>query len=238
MKNLIKLQLRNLFHSKMLYVCTLLLFLSGPLFSFVSSFMSEDKSTYAYLPQLVNLIGSGISIVAVVFVSIFGCLDHSEGTAKNIIGRGFTRWQLLMSKYVTSLVGVFAMYLIVAIVSLPCFIPYGIGNVDNLQYILAGGVFTIFVDTIFCTTVAFIAEKTGTSIAANLVIPTFITLGLTLADANLKFNISDYWYQSFSQLMIENHNITTLYTTLIGFIAYVVIFVFIGQYFSRNKEVK
>jgi len=37
----------------------------------------------------------------------FSCLDHSEGTAKNIIGRGFTRWQLLISKYIANIIGVF-----------------------------------------------------------------------------------------------------------------------------------
>ena len=94
MNRLIKLQFRNLFHSKLFYVCmglTLVLNLG-------LDFIVKGAGTIKVLPQITSFLSSELSIISIIFVALFSCLDFNEGTTKNIIARGYTRTQFLLSK--------------------------------------------------------------------------------------------------------------------------------------------
>ena len=97
MKKLVKLQLRNLFSLKSFYVCSLLMLLS-PIINLVASLLIKKEFAAKFIPEVSSLLSSTEIVITVVIV-LFACLDSNDGTLKNIISRGYTKKQYLLSSY-------------------------------------------------------------------------------------------------------------------------------------------
>lgn len=238
MKKLIKLQLRNVFHQKLFYVCLGLILLLTPIISLISSFFFKDLGDFRVLPQIMNFLSSKISIVGIIFIILFSCLEFSEGTAKNIIARGYTRKQLLFSTYIVAIIGLFTMYIITSLVIFVLFAKNGIGYDSTMIYVLINSIVSIICYTIFYSTLAVIIRKSGISIVVCLLMPLIISPILMFVDSSLNINISEFWLDNVSNNFNNNPTLSNLYYPIVAYIIYSLIFIFIGNMVLNKKEIK
>lgn len=236
MSKLLKLQLRNLFRLKSFYICTLLTFLLSP---FITYLISYGTSKTAAFPEIISFLESELGIVTVIFITLFTCFDFSEETTKNIIARGYTRKQLFLSKYIISLFAVFLMDLMVSFVVFILYIKGGIGFETSMIYNLIGYFFTVLAQTAVFVSLAFIIQKTGGAIIANIFIPMFVPLILMFVEAKFKLNVSDYWFdQIYTIASKKGADLTNIGQSALLALIYILVFVILGIFVSKNREVK
>ena len=101
MNKLIKFQLRNIFTSKYFYVLAslTLLFSTG-----ILRLSIDDPYYFSRIPWLekvISILKGDMSFLIMIFICIFNCYDFSNKTLKNIIGRGYTKKEYIISKYIT-----------------------------------------------------------------------------------------------------------------------------------------
>ena len=237
MNKLVRLQLRNVFHNKLFYVCLGLNLLMSPIMSFIGSLVVKTNPPKVF-SEIITFISSEVGIISTIFIALFCCFNFNDGTTKNIIARGYTRLQLLFSKYIACLVGLFVMYIITALVIFVLFAKNGIGFESNMSYLLLNASIEIIAFTIFFATMSFILEKNGSAIIACLIVPNIIPLLLGLIDAKMKTNISDFWLSSLSNKIIANPTLGTLGLSALYYLIYIVLFVIIGAHLLKRKEIK
>ena len=249
MRNLLKLQLRNLFHNKLFYVCLGLTLLS-PILDFIaelvlpnipslSETIFENGFTYTKVfPQLAEFMNSAVGLVSKVFIALFCCLEFTEGNVKNIIARGYTRTQYLLSKYIATLIGLFTMYIITIVVIFVLFIKNGLGYDSSLVYPLIIDIFEIIALTTMFSTISLLLERNATAIVACLFIPIGATLLLTVCDTYLKLGISDYWIENISMIYTKNPGMGNLWLSLLYYVIYILFFMKLGNYLFKKKEIK
>mgnify|MGYP006972523160 CR=1 FL=1 len=138
---LIKFQVRNMFKQKSSYVCLCLLILMGPMLTFIGAFNTSNYENIKVMPQMVSLISEEISLLSTIFIALFCCLNFNEVTTKNIIGRGYSRTQVLLSKYIVSLIGLFSFYIISFIVIFCLFGINGLGFENVMLYSIINSIF-------------------------------------------------------------------------------------------------
>ena len=241
MDKLIKLQLRNLFHNKLLYVCLGLTLLLNPILTFImSKTMSSilNSGPYQVFPEIVSFITSEPGIISVMFIAIFACLDFNEGTTKNIIARGYTRNQLLRSKYIVTLIGLLIIHVSVALVTLILFVNNGLGYETNMLNKIIVGIFSLVANTLFYSTLSFVLEKNSSAILACLFVPRIFSIVLPLIDSKFKLSISDYWVDGILSKFLENPSLGNMLLPIVLFIGYSLLFAFIGTKIMNKKEIK
>ena len=232
MKRLLRLQLRNVFRSKLFYIC-LGLTLLGPI---VESFLT--KEAHQVFPSMVDFLSTEISFIGTIFIALFCCFDFNEGTTKNIIARGYTKTQLLLSKYIVSIIGLLTMYLGVFLLYAFLFFENGFGFQTNLLYSFINSIIGIIANVVFYGTISFLLEKNGAAIIACLFIPNLIPTALTLIDSKLKLNIGDYWMEAASSKFALNPTVGNLAISIIYYLIYIGIFTFVGIKVLKRKEIK
>ena len=247
MHKLLKMQLRNIFHSKLFYVCLGITLLLSPILSLVAQvalngvtlademFVAEPSKVF---PEIVSFVGGEVSLVTTVFIALFCCLDFNEGTAKNIIARGYTKTKYLFSKYLATIIGVFVMYLITFVVTFILFIKNGIGFETSLLFELLNGFIYVLAVIIMFSTISIIFEKNGTAIIACLFAPNIISLVLSLLDNYLHLNVAKYWIDNVPKIYLNNPTTGNFLLTTLYYGIYIVFFVLLGNYLFKNKEVK
>ncbi len=238
MKRLVKLQLRNIFHNKSFYVCLGLIILMSPITSFITDLVMSNKEGTKVLPSIMGFLSGEVGILSKIFIALFCCFDFSNETTKNIIAKGYTRVQLLFSKYIGSFVGVFLIYIITFLVTFVLFIKNGIGYDSNMVYVFINDIFMISALIIFFSTMSFIVEKSGGAIVACLFVPTVITFALVFIDSNFKLNISNFWIDNISDKFLKTPTFENLCISIFGYLAYIVLFVVLGIKLSQMKEIK
>jgi ABC-2 type transport system permease protein len=156
------------------------------------------SSLYAMTGALTN---ANFGTILAVMVALYVCADHSDGTLKNIIGRGYSRVQIFGSKYGVCLIGAFAMAVICWVVGF----LFG-GLLWGFEGEWSGAVFGAFgvqaVSIVAYTTlfflVACVLKNIGGSLAVGIVIQMVPTLIFTLLDLfieNKSFMLMDYWIE-------------------------------------------
>lgn len=236
MIRLLKLQLRNIFLNKLFYIC-LLLTIATPIVTLitVNSFKAISPKVF---PEIKSFLASEVGIVGVIFIAIFACLDFNEGTTKNIIARGYTRTQLLLSKYIATLIGLFIMYIVTIILTFIFFAKNGLGYESSMLYSFINSIVGIIAYTIFYTTMSFLLEKNGSAIIACLFIPNILSIGLGLIDSKLKLNISNYWIDNVSNQFLKKPTLQNLLWSILFYGIYIVAFSIIGTQILKKKEIK
>ena len=235
MKKLIKLQIRNLFHNKLFYICLILSLLMCYTSIFLSSLFAEGNKA---MNQIVSLLQGGIDIIDIVFVVLFCCYDFNDGTTKNIIARGYTKNQLLFSKYIVSIIGVSVIYLIMILLTFTLTIKNGIGYESNMILIIINSIIAIITYIIFYSTISFLLEKNGISLIVCLFVPSIISSLLGLVDLKFNINISKYWIDNISNTFIPTPTLSNLTTSIIQYLIYIIIFIVIGTQLLKKKEIK
>ncbi len=236
MIKLLKLQLRNIFHNKLFYIC-LLLTIATPIVTFITT-NSLKATPPKVFPEIKSFLASEVGIIGVIFIAIFACLDFNEGTTKNIIARGYTRTQLLLSKYIATLIGLFIMYIVTIILTFIFFTKNGLGYESSMLYSFINSIVGIIAYTIFYTTMSFLLEKNGSAIIASLFIPNILSIGLGLIDSKLNLNISNYWIDNVSNQFLKKTTFQNLLWSILFYGIYIVAFSVIGTLILKKKEIK
>ena len=238
MKNLVKLQLRNIFHNKFFYVCLILSVALTEVFSFIETILSSTKDVRLVFPEIINSLTSEVGIIGMIFITLLCTFDFSEGTTKNIVGRGYSKIKLLLSKYIAALTGLFIMYGIQIILIFILFAKNGLGYESNFPMILLFILFKIVAFTIFYATIAFVLEKTSSAIITNLFLPNIATIVFGIVDKNLHMNISKYWIENVGLDFISTPALSNLAFPIILYFVYIIMFACIGIYITKGKEIK
>ena len=236
MHKLLKLQLRNIFHNKLFYVCLIITLLTEPILDFAMNF--KAKAAIKVLPQVVSFLSSEVGIISMIVVVLYCCFDFNEGTIKNIIARGYTRKQYLFTKYIASLIGLLVMYIITIIVTAILFIKNGLGFENIMIYQIINSAAGIIAYTVLYATISIILEKNGSAIIACLFGPNIIPLVLSVIDTNFKLKLVDFWIDSASTKFTEKPTFNNLTYSILYYAIYTVIFIIIGNQLFKNKEIK
>ena len=241
MNKLLKLQLRNIFHNKLFYICLGISLLLNVVVAYTASLLIKSLSPSAATTAMqgaVGIITGGVDIVGMIFITLVCTFDFTEGTTKNIIARGYSKVQLLFSKYIASLIGMLAIILISAIISFILYAKNGIGfeSVMGLQLVVA--IFSILAYTVFYGTLAFVLEKNSSAIIANMFAPQIVMLLFSVADSNLKTNMSKYWIGNVADTFTKKPTVANMGFPIIMYTAYIALFIVIGIYLTKRKEIK
>ena len=136
MNRIIKVYLKNIFTQKAFYVClgiNCLLILIG----FISTFFIKSNVVHTAWREMLGIFTSGVDVVMIIFITLFVCSDFTDGAAKNYIARGYTRRQLLTSKFIVSIIAIAVFYVVEALFAFALYAKNGIGfEAGNLLYIL------------------------------------------------------------------------------------------------------
>lgn len=238
MKRLIKLQVRNIFHNKLFYVCLAINLLMSPIITFIMELTSKSIPVTKVLPGIVDFLSSEVSVVSMIFITLFCTFDFTEGTAKNIVGRGYSVVKLLISKYIASLIGLLCMYGITILVFFVLFIKNGMGYEASVPLIFIYSIFNIIAYTVFYGTIAFVLEKNSAAIIGNMFISNIISIVLGIVDTNLHINISKYWLDNVGLKFIAKPVLNNIYMPIVVYIIYTVVIFVIGVRIVKVKEIK
>ncbi len=238
MNNLVKFQVKSLFKQKFYLICLLLSLLLGPIFDFFTVFNSAKYGTVMVMPKMVTYLSSAISLIDIILIVLFCCLDFSEGTLKNVVSRGYSKVQVLFSKYVSCFIGVFSMYLVIFIVTCLLFGVNGFEFESSMIYIFIESIFKILVYVVFFATISFVLEKTSFSIIACLFIQTIINIALTFIDSKFSLGISKFWLDNIASDFFIKTTLSNMLYAIIGYVIYMTIFIFIGIICVKRKEIK
>nr|MBQ6241498.1 ABC transporter permease [Lachnospiraceae bacterium] len=206
MKNLLRFEFRKMFRRSSLYIClgaavataVLTVFTTYSMYKIfmedISTMQSFSSSDLAALAGFTQLDGWGQMLIALtssspvmlmgIFIALLVCSDYSSKTAKNIIGRGYSRTGWLSAKLAA--VGC-ACLLFSAVTMLAGFLSGTIfweaGEFRGryivlilLQLLIMMGYAAVFVFW------SVLLRSSGGAIALNLVFPTTLSLILTVLD--------------------------------------------------------
>lgn len=216
MSRLFRFELRKLFRKPSFYIC--LAVLAGLTFMSIYSTYALSKlflneagielapSALAGLggvtaaDQLRRALGSSnVTLILGIFTALFICSDYMEGTAKNIIGRGYTRSAWLTAKLGTVLIAAAVFAVVCLAVTFAASVSFfGTGDIKKaglfpaiplqLLLILAhAALFTLF---------SLLIRKNGGAIAMNLLVPSVVSLIVTLLDVLVfeeESKLAEYW---------------------------------------------
>ncbi|MBQ4425560.1 MAG: ABC transporter permease subunit [Lachnospiraceae bacterium] len=223
MGNLLRFEFRKLFRQTSFYVClavtALLAFLSVYAMYSVSQVVMEDFSAAADLSpselamlagftqasgrgQLITALSSdSVTLLLGIFVALFICSDYTMKTAKNIIGRGYSRAGWLSAKLAASACGCLLFCGVAMATSYAAgtaFWKAGEINSRDLMLLLMQ-VLVMFGYTALFVFWSVLLRSSGGAIALNLIIPMLLGLILTVIDYLVFKNgdtLSKYWLAS------------------------------------------
>ena len=237
MSRLIKLQLHNIIQSKIFYICTALMILLGPVATAIlSNTLADIIKTTSICNEILSILS--ISIVETIFIVLITCNDYADGTTKNIIARGYTRTQLLFSKYIAILISLFFMYIVTILCTFIILYNKGLGYKSTMGYQFINNIVTIIAYAIFYTTMAFLLEKNGSGIIACLFVPQLLPTLMTLLNKVIKFDFYKLWMEHGSELFEENPTLGNLGISVLYYGVYIAIFIIIGTKLLKRKEIK
>ena len=240
MKRLVKLQLRNLFSLKSFYVCSILMLLS-PIINLVASLIIKKEFVAKFIPEVSNLLSSTEILITVVIV-LFACLDSNDGTLKNIISRGYTKKQYLLSKYIVALIATLIMYLVPIILTFVITIGNGMGFESKYVYYILAYLMQIGATVCLYVVLSYIFEKIGPSMVACLIGPSMVGTALPLLQLLVKtkkINIANFWITNIAgSAIVKIPNIVDLLVVASLATVYIIGLLSLGLYLGKKKEVK
>ncbi|MBS1456291.1 MAG: ABC transporter permease subunit [Clostridia bacterium] len=258
MKNLFKLEWRKVLKSKILYIFLVIVAVL-PLLNELIVYFSYDIAKEEYHVSLKEFIeaaklsgvnsmlgaisASDISLCMALFVSIYICTDYSDGTLRNVIGRGYKRLDVFTVKYIISMAVTLGYVIVAQIFS---FIYgsafWGAGTFKAKMLLM------LFVQTVnmlaltsFYILFSVLVKKMGGAICSCLFIPVGITLVLSICDLFTKENakvIPSYFWSGnvFSNLTdFYTPNITIIVMLVSGFVS-LALFTGLSILCTRNTE--
>lgn len=245
MTNIIKFEMRRLFSSKALYICMGIIALIVVATSYIySSLPDEGVQTTASNMLLTSVSGASVDIVLAVLIAILICEDFTNGIAKSIIGRGYSRKTVYIAKYIVAIVCACILVMTcwaAAIVSgnilLEAGNDWGLNLLPNLGTQLLIIIVIATASFVFSITI----KKNAGAIALGILMPSVVAIILSLADNLLKgtsYKVSDYWIYNY---LVKTSETGVEASVLLGAVCssciYIFIFGLIGYFLFRKSEV-
>ena len=242
MGRLRKFQLRNLFKQKSFYVCmfviiglSVLMTISNALITNLTAIKASKSNSNDTLLAFIN--PGHFDTILTVFVALFFSLDVSNGTMKNIIARGFSRKQVFITKYTTTIIGVSIMFILSFIISYLISIIVG-NTLVSIDSDTLSKIFVYYVALIGLTSlysfISTIPSKSSGALVACLLTSFLVPGILVMIDALLKlkkcFTISQFW-------IANAYNNETFEAFIISFI-YTALSIILGIIIYSRKEIK
>lgn len=251
MKELIKFEIRKILRSKAFYIL-LAISIAFLIFTAATARLTNEALKKLGEPELPfsayyfakgAMSNSSMTLMLGIFVAIFVCEDF-VGPIKNILGKGYSRTHVFLSKYLVSLATTIVWYVLVIVVAL-VYSSIAWGNnlpiSDNIFVIFLGQFLGLIAIHSFYFAIAYGFTKLSTSIAVILLAPIGINLLLGLLDKAFNitvYKISGFWLDGVvanyttsatnDKMLIWGFLLLAIYTA--GSIA-------LGLYFAKRKEV-
>ncbi len=248
MMNLLKFEWRKLRQSKALYIVYGLGLVTITLMMLLSKIMGA-KAGNATAMMTSAIGGSSMISLTGIYLALFACGDYSQHTIKNIYARGYSRTAVYFSKYLVSLLVVFAAAIMYMVYTFLLAVIFG-NYVQNISAFQWGSFALQFLWLIGIHGLYFglstMVEKTGIAVALNLF---GITLVFSLLDLlinlifvkvdNFNFNITDYQLEYVLMPLISGQALTKaeLIRALVMPLSYAVVFVGGGWLVSQRRDV-
>ena len=238
MGSLLSYEYRKTFSTKAIYICSLLTFA----FTILNGILSCHSTIPLGNEYLIGILsGCSLDLVLAILIPILFCSEMDNGCIKIMIGRGYTRKNILFSKIIMSNIYM----IIIALASFLIGIAYGAirgvnyNNITSkhiLNAILEIGVYMIIVNCSIFFSV--LTQSKAFAIAASIIVPVIIPTILQLIEKFTKIDkLHDYWYIAFmSKLSVGVLKISE-YTHIFCFILlYNAIFIVLSYLLIRKKD--
>lgn len=238
MGSLLSYEYKKTFSTKAIYICSLLTFA----FTILNGILSCHSTIPLGNEYLIGILsGCSLDLVLAILIPILFCSEMDNGCIKIMIGRGYTRKNILFSKIIMS-----NLYMIIiALASFLIGIAYGAirsvnyNNITSkhiLNAILEIGVYMIIVNCSIFFSV--LTQSKAFAIAASIIVPALIPSILLLVEKLIKFNkLHDYWYVSFMESLGNNILKNSEYTRIFIFtLIYNAIFITLSYLIIKRKD--
>jgi len=238
MGRLIRLQLRNILHSKVFYVCLVFTAILTPILGLIAYRELNLEGDLTVCAQIIDIFKSEPTLMAQIFIALMFCMDFNEGTTKNIIARGYSNMQLFVSKCITVIISLFGIYLLTALVNFVIYFKEGMGFNDTFLMFMIYGIVSIITMTIFYGAISYILEKNGIAIIAVLFAPNIIGSVLGIISDKINIPFSDYWLTYVGGEFLVTPTWINLILPVVVFMLYI-LFILVGTSFIlKKKEIK
>ena len=209
--------------------------------------------SYSGLKYLVSACnGTNMVIFLAIFVTIFVCGDFTEGTIKDVVSRGFSRCQIFYAKSIIISLGSCVFAVLSMLVSfVAASIAFGVGNDFETSVIvtLLVQLLGIIAYTMMDVLLAVLFTKLGGALTLGILSPMILPLIFQPLDLLVTFlsdrnsDVSNEFFSRFtistnmskiSDLGVEGKDLAFAATI---FVAFIVLFGFLGILSIRKKEV-
>ncbi len=207
MSKLFKFELRKLFKTKSLYICTAIAVLISFIIIIVSKISANNPDTVVQATTVKQVVISAISssmfaMISSIFVSLFACTDYDQQTIKNIYAKGYSSDLVYLAKYLVTLIGIALMFVVTLLLNflLALFLLDKGTESGNIFGLLTCQLLYVLIYATLVFAISIMIRKVGISIATSIAAPILLTLIITLIEAGLRLNdkqISKYWFENF-----------------------------------------
>lgn len=235
MMRLFKFEFYKLIRTRSYYICIGIMMLLTALSAYLQVLLKDQLGTLAVDMTRLSCVmtalsNSSVSMMLGIFISLFVCEDYSTGTIRTILARGYSRFDIYVSKLVAviaaSLVMAIAAILFACVVGVFFFIGDEVSfGGEQIKILLTQLVVVIAFASLFYS-IATMLQKTGTSIAFCVVIPMMLTLLLQVLDAAFieeEIVVSRYWLEGLlsiaSGVTVKAHDLTEAFLCSLAYIA-------------------
>lgn len=191
-----------------------------------------------------------VVLLFAIFIPIYVCRNFSEGTIKNICAKGYSRTQLFFTQLIVALVAAAAFCVVAVFTNVILCVIYipetGDMKTAVLSVVLQSAVLIAYACIFLSLSCSL--EKTGGAIAVNIVfyamggyvfliidsiLYNYVTKGTSMRD----FQLSNFWigaiYDKCRYIQLSDNIVTT---AIVFSVVYAAIFIAIGFFVSRKKE--
>lgn len=238
MNKLIKFQLRNIFTSKYFYVLAslTLLFSTGMLR------LSIDDPYYfpriPWLEKVISILKGDMSFLIMIFICMFNCYDFSNKTLKNIIGRGYTKKEYIISKYIASIISVFAIYGILVLYFACKLLPYGVGYNSTFILVLVNYLVKVIAYIILYSTIALVVSKTSLAIIICIFSKILLSMIVSFFKYRLHIDITKILLSTVSTKYFKTPTIDNLIITIALYLLHILVYYIVTKSVLTTKEAK
>lgn len=207
MSRLFKFELRKLFKTKSLYICTAITVLISFIIIIVSKASTSSPDTVVTATTVKQILLSTIQtsmfgMISSIFVSLFACTDYDQQTIKNIYAKGYSCDLVYLAKYLVSLIGIALMFVVTLLLNFVfSLLLLDMGSESgNFAGLLSCQLLYVLIYATLVFAISIMIRKTGIAIATSIAAPILLSLIINLIEAGLKLTdgpISKYWFENF-----------------------------------------
>ena len=240
MNRIIKVYLKNVFKQKGFYICLAINTIISSILPFILGELTGFGESVSVSSEVLSALASGVGIVETIFITIFVCNDFSEGTTKNFIARGYTRRQLLIGKFIVSVLATLV-FLLAYIAGI--FIFYGKNGISfdsSIILYIIGSLAALVANVGLYVVISNTVEKIGIAITANLLLPNVVNLLFPAINliAKTKIDFSKYWITGLTNLMSNTPTVKEMLLVVGLSIVYLVLLFELSNFIIKKKEIK